>query len=237
MSQFLCSNLYIWDIITMHIQFPCIQLSKLDTRKVSELFWGRFWTWIYFCYIGCWFNSTKHHKKGDFQTSYIWLSKPADHPLLSVCLMSLHCSLLPHTHRQNHTCMHKHIPSISLSFSPSLLSPLPPTLAVFSMVPGCLEAVCICMGETVDRDGIWHAGTRSKRSIWSHENRREPSSHPYKTPTDSQLCQPRLLHLLSSLCLPFPSRFSSSPACCVPTSRPACLPDFAITPHDKQWPV
>lgn len=61
-------------------------------------------------------------------------------------------------------------------------SPLPPTLGCFCMVPGCLEAVCICMGEMVDRDGIWHAGTRSKRSIWSHKNRREPSSHPYKNP-------------------------------------------------------
>lgn len=101
---------------------------------------------------------------------------------------------------------------------------------VFCMVPGCLEAVCICMGETVDRDGIWHAGTRSKRSIWSHKNRRKPSSHPYKTPTDSQLCQPWLLHLLSS-CLSFSLsllRFLSIPACRVPTSRPAWLCDYTL---------
>lgn len=56
----------------------------------------------------------------------------------------------------------------SLSASPPTSHP--PALVCFCMAPGCLEAVCICMGEMVDRDGIWHAGTRSKRSIWSHKN-------------------------------------------------------------------
>lgn len=135
--------------------------------------------------------------------------------------------LLSPFHLNEHTCMHK-------THSASLpLSPLPPTLVCFCMVPGCLEAVRICMGEMVDRDGIWHAGIRSKRSIWSHKNRREPSSHPYKTPTDSQLCQPWLLHLLFSSVSG--SRFSP------PSQHAACprqgLPDFAITPRDKQRPV
>lgn len=144
--------------------------------------------------------------------------------------------LLSPFHLNEHTCMHK-THSASLSSTSFFLSTSLPSTSYFGMflhvVPGCLEAVCICMGEMVDRDGIWHAGTRSKRSIWSHKNRREPSSHPYKTPTDSQLCQPWLLHLLFSSV----SRSRFSP----PSQHAACprqgLPDFAITPRDKQRPV
>lgn len=137
-------------------------------------------------------------------------------------------------HMHNDTCIHKITQPLSLtSLSLFLSASLPSTsyFGVFCMVPGCLEAVCICMGETVDRDGIWHVGTRSKRSIWSHKNRRKPSSHPYKTPTDSRLCQPWLLHLLSSclsLSLSLSRFFPSIPACRVPTSRPAWLCDYAL---------
>lgn len=100
------------------------------------------------------------------------------------------------------------------------LLPSPSASVCFCMAPGCLE----------DRDGIWHAGTRSKRSIWSHKNRRGSSSHPYKTPTDSQPCQPTTPP--SS-----PRLGSPSPPLQPPHYHPPpSLSDFAITPCDKQWP-
>lgn len=155
-------------------------------------------TWL-FCWF--WIPFAKSILKG--------YSKLADLSFLSYSCLFRFLPLL---------CIHKFTQPLSLSVFPP-----PPTFGVFCMVAGCLEAVCICMGETVDRDGIWHAGTRSKRSIWSHKNRRKPSSHPYKTPTDSRL-PARLLHLLSS---PLPPAFISSLHPRVPTSRPARLCDDA----------
>lgn len=127
------------------------------------------------------------------------------------------------------TCACRDAHSSSPSPSLSLLC-LPPSVC-FCMVPACLEAICICMGETMDRDGIWHAGTRSKHSISSSKNRCKPSSHPYKKP--HWLCQPRLLHLFSfyfgflfSLAFFFLFCFVFVIFCLrprMPTSRPARL--------------
>ncbi len=178
-----------------------------------------------FCVLNC--STSRHYKSSIFYIGRpLFLSLFAFLPLLHSCITT-----------------HAYTKSLSLSLSLSLLCsfslsfPSTSNLWCICMVPGCLEAVCICMGETVDRDGIWHAGTRSKRSIWSHKNRRKPSSHPYKTPTDSQLCQPWLLHLLSSPPAFFSplSHFSLHPSmprahvkACLPACLPAWLCDYAL---------
>lgn len=113
------------------------------------------------------------------------------------------------------------------------LNPFPLSHLLLPVSFGCLAAVWICMGETVDCDGIWHSGTRSKRSIWSHKNRRKPSSHPYKTPSDS--ASPESSICCFPACL-FSLVFFFSCHLGVAASK-ALPPDAAIRPHDKQWAV
>lgn len=129
-------------------------------------------------------------------------------------------------------------PSLPPLALPTTSLPLlsPRASVCFCMAPGCLEAVCICMGEMVDRDGIWHAGTRSKRSIWSHKNRRGPFSHPYKTPADSQPCQPTTPPSSPRLGSPSPPPAPPPPHPPPYSHPPPSLSDFAITPCDKQRP-